>query len=92
MRSRAEVSSDNGHRRLAALALALAVALITSGLLAQRSHAAVDCSGGNPKIQIDQPVDGDVLKVARVAAAAAGQADTWELKYDAWFCNPTTRP
>lgn len=81
--------SRNDNRRASASVLALAIALVATALLPAPSQAAVHCSSGNPKIQIDQPVDGDVLKVARVAGVKSGEADTWELKYDAWFCNPT---
>jgi hypothetical protein len=50
---------------------------------------AIDPCTIRPAIQIEQPVDAGMLKVARVAGAEAGQADQWEIEYDAWFCNLT---
>jgi hypothetical protein len=41
-----------------------------------------------PTITTAQPVDGGTLKVSRIAGAHAGISDQWDMRYDAWFCNP----
>ena len=41
-----------------------------------------------PAISVAQPVDGSTLKVSRIAGAHAGAPDKWDMRYDAWFCNP----
>jgi hypothetical protein len=69
-------------RRPARLALGLALAA-GFGAMAAGAQA---CSA--PSISVAQPIDGGVLKVSRIAGAHAGLPDTWDMRYDAWFCNP----
>lgn len=47
---------------------------------------AANCSA--PAIAAAQPVDRDTLKVSRIAGAHSGVQDSWDMRYDAWFCNP----
>jgi hypothetical protein len=61
--------------------------LFSIGVLAASIEArAVPCTA--PSIVVAQPVDGSVLKVSRIAGAHAGLPDTWDMRFDAWFCNP----
>lgn len=39
-------------------------------------------------IAVAQPLDGNTLQVSRIAGAHHGTADTWDMRYDGWFCKP----
>ena len=69
-------------RRLAPLVLCI---FLTAGFVAA-STGAWACT--TPSIVVSQPVDSGVLKVSRIAGAHAGLPDTWDMRYDVWFCNP----
>jgi len=43
-----------------------------------------------PSIVVAQPIDSGVLKVSRIAGAHAGLPATWDMRYDVWFCNPSS--
>jgi hypothetical protein len=61
---------------------------LATGLAALSSAAwALPCTTV-PTVVRTQPVDGGALKVARIAGGHAGQPDTWDMRYDVWFCNP----
>ncbi|HSV38598.1 MAG TPA: hypothetical protein VLI04_07540 [Nocardioidaceae bacterium] len=62
------------------------VATLAAGTLSSRPAEAAACA--ELSLATVQPVDGNVLKVARLAGAKAGQPDVWDMRYDAWFCNP----
>ena len=61
------------------------MAFLAAGFIAAPIEAQA-CSA--PSISVAQPIDGGVLKVSRIAGAHAGLPDTWDMRYDAWFCNP----
>ncbi|MFZ1134513.1 MAG: hypothetical protein WAN69_06185 [Candidatus Korobacteraceae bacterium] len=64
-------------------------ALVISGVVG----ASIDVLAGpcsTPSIVIAEPIEGGTLQVSRIAAAHAGLPETWDMRYDAWFCNPNS--
>jgi hypothetical protein len=68
------------------LVAAIALVLVNAQSRLGVTHAGPSCAA--PAISVAQPVDGSTLKVSRIAGAHAGLTDQWDMRYDAWFCNP----
>jgi hypothetical protein len=79
------VPRRSGQKASTLVILGYVLGGVAAAVMTPSANAA---SCASPAISVAQPVDGGTLKVSRIAGAHAGLADTWDMRYDAWFCNP----